>query len=211
MFNKYAPEQAITVNGSVVERVEEYVYLGQLVTTDNDKTAEIKRRIAAGWGAFGKYRDIMKSKMAMCLKRKIYNQCVQAAITYGCQTWALTQRMEERLRVTQRSMERAMIGITRRDKKTNVWIRQQTGLQDIVARVKELKWQWAGHIARLTDNRWTKLVTEWIPPNGKRKRARPKTRWEDEIRKSAGVTWMRMARNREQWKIHGEAFILQWI
>jgi hypothetical protein len=211
MFNKYAPERAVTINGSVVERVEEYVYLGQLVTTDSDKTAEIKRRMAAGWGAFGKYRDIMKSKMPMCLKRKIYNQCVQAAITYGCQTWALTRRMQERLRVTQRSMERAMIGITRRDKMTNVWIRQQTGLQDIVVRSKELKWQWAGHVARLTDNRWTKQVTEWIPSNGKRKRARPKTRWEDEIRKSAGVTWMRMARNREQWKIHGEAFIQQWI
>ena len=104
-----------------------------------------------------------------------------------------------------------MIGITRRDKKTNSWIRQQTGLKDIVARIKELKWQWAGHVPRLMDNRWTKLVTEWIPSNGKRKQARPKTRWSDEIRKYAGVTWMRMARNREQWKIHGEAFIQQWI
>ena len=43
MFNKYAPERSVRVNGSVVERVEEYVYLGELVTTDIDKTAEIKR------------------------------------------------------------------------------------------------------------------------------------------------------------------------
>ena len=80
-------------------------------------------------------------------------------------------------------MERAMLGVSRLDKRINVWIREQTGLQDIIIRIKELKWQWAGHIARVTDNRWTKIVTEWIPLDGKRERARPKTRWEDEIHK----------------------------
>ena len=159
------------------------MYLGQLVTMKGDKTEEIKRRITAGWRAFAKYKDILKSKMPMCLKKKVYNQCIQAAITYGCQTWAVTQRMQERLRVTQRSMERVMIGVTRRDKKTNVWIRQQTGLQDVITRIKQLKWQWAGYVARQNDNCWVKVVTECTPLNGKRKRARPKTRWIDEIRK----------------------------
>ena len=211
MYNSFADEKEVKINGIAVKKVEEYVYLGQLVTMKSDKTDEIKRRITAGWRAFGKYKDILKSKMPMCLKKKLYNQCIQAAITYGCQTWAVTQRMQERLRVTQRSMERAMIGVTRRDKKTNVWIRQQTGLQDIIARIKQLKWQWAGHIARQNDNRWTKVVTEWIPLNGKRKRARPKTRWVDEIRKYAGTTWMRQAADRKVWKVQGEAFIQQWI
>ena len=141
------------------------------MTMKSEKTDEIRRRIAAGWGAFEKHRDIMKSNMPMCLKRKVYNQCIQAALTYGCQTWALTKRMQERLRTTQKSMERAMIGITRRDRKTNVWVRQQTGTQDIIARIKQLKWQWAGHVARASDNRWTKIVTEWIPLENKRKRA----------------------------------------
>src|SRR5579862_1012742 len=131
MFNEHANRRVIQINNEVVEQVDEYVYLGQLVKMDSDKTDEIKRRISAAWGAFSKYRDIMKSKMPMCLKRKVYNQCVQAALTYGCQTWAVTKRMQERLHTTQRSMERAMLGITRRDRKTNVWVRQQTGLQDI--------------------------------------------------------------------------------
>jgi len=65
------------------------------------------------------------------------------------------------------------------------------------------KWQKAGHVARLPDNRWTKTVTEWIPLAGKRKQARPKLRWKDEIRKCAGETWMRV-----EWKRHEEAFIL---
>src|SRR5438552_13150505 len=119
--------------------------------------------------------------------------------------------MQERLRTTQRSMERAMIGITKRDHKTNEWVRKQTGIQDIVARVKQLKWQWAGHLARTRDNRWTKSITEWLPLDQKRKRARPKTRWVDDIKKYIGPTWMRVASNRVEWKHHEEAFIQQWI
>ena len=211
MFNEYCLEHPLHVEQEPVEHVQEYVYLGQLVTMQSDKTAEIKRRIATGWGAFSKYRDILQSKIPMCLKRKVYHQCIQAAMTYGCQTWALTKRMRDRLCTTQRSMERAMLGISRLDKQTNMWIRQKTGLQDIIVRIKQLKWQWAGHIARTTDNRWTRNITEWIPLEGKRKRARPKTRWEDEIVQVEGVTWARVAQDRKRWKYHEEAFIQQWI
>lgn len=211
MFNKFSSEIEVQVNANKIEKVQQYVYLGQLVTMQSDKTDEIKRRIVAGWVAFNKNRDIMKSKIPMCLKRKVYNQCVLAAMTYGSQTWAITKRMQERLRVTQRSMERSMVGTTRRDRKTNVWLRQQTGVQDIVCKIKKLKWQWAGHIARTADDRWTKIVTEWIPLQGKRKQGRPSTRWEDDIRKFLGVTWMREANNRIKWCQQGEAFIQQWI
>jgi hypothetical protein len=211
MFNDYANKMQVKIGSENVEIVDEYLYLGQLVTMKNDMTDEIKRRIAAGWGAFAKYRDILKSNIPMSLKRKVYNQCIQTAMTYGCQTWAVTKRMQDRLKTTQRSMERAMIGITKRDHKTNEWVRQKTGIQDIIVRIKALKWQWAGHLARINDHRWTRSVTEWIPLNQKRKRARPRTRWEDEINKHIGVTWMRVAKNRKEWKHHGEAFIQQWI
>ena len=123
MFNEYANIILIHVGTQEVEKVNDYVYLGQLVTMKNDKSDEIKRRIAAGWGAFGQYREILKSKMPLSLKRKVYNQCIQAAMTYGCQTWAVTKRMQDRLKTTQRSMERAMIGITRRDHRTIEWVR----------------------------------------------------------------------------------------
>jgi len=35
------------------------------------------------------------------------------------------------MQIMQRAMERAMIGVTRRDRKTNEWVREQTGLRDI--------------------------------------------------------------------------------
>src|SRR5271156_1907593 len=120
MFNKFSREIEVQVNTIKIDKVGEYVYFGQLITMQNDKTDEIKWRIVAGWIAFNKNRDLLKSKLPMCLKRKVYNQCELTAMTYGSQTWAITKRMQERLRITQRSMEMAMVGITRRNRNTNV-------------------------------------------------------------------------------------------
>ena len=119
MFNTYAAKSRMHIGPYEVESVDEYIYLGQRVSMENDKSEEIKRRITAGWIAFNNYRDILRSKIPMCLKRRVFNQCVLPAMTYGSQTWALTKRMENRLEITQRSMERAMLGITKRDHTTN--------------------------------------------------------------------------------------------
>ena len=51
---------------------------------------------------------------------------------------------------------------------------------DFIAQINKY-YQWAGHVVRLTDNRWTKLTTVWRPRTGKRNTGRPKTRWSDDI------------------------------
>jgi hypothetical protein len=57
-------------------------------------------------------------------------------------------------------------------------IRQRTKVTDTTHFISMLKWQWAGHISRKTDNRWGKRVLEWIPRLGKRSVERPQARWE---------------------------------
>ncbi|CAH2234458.1 jg17760 [Pararge aegeria aegeria] len=59
-----------------------------------------------------------------------------------------------RLRVTQRAMERAMLGVPLCDQIRNEEIRRRTTVTDIAQRVAKLKWHWAGHIARRTERRW---------------------------------------------------------
>ncbi|GFN90689.1 endonuclease-reverse transcriptase [Plakobranchus ocellatus] len=90
-------------------------------------------------------------------------------------------------------------------------IRKRTQLQDIVDFVAKQKWKWAGHVARLKDNRWTLRVTEWQPRNGKRSRGRQARRWRDDIVKKKGNTWCRDARDRNEWRRDAEGYILQWM
>ena len=92
---------------------------------DHELMDEVKRRTRAGWSAFGNLNDIMRStcNMPICLKRKVFNQCVLPAMMYGSETWAVTKNMEQKLKSTQHSMERTMLGISKRDRKTLQWIR----------------------------------------------------------------------------------------
>lgn len=211
MFNKYAARSNITVDGKQLENVDSYVYLGQQIGMEDMNIKEIERRVKLGWQAFGRLQFVFRTKLPLCLKRKVFDQCVLPVLTYGCETWTTNIKAIQKLQVAQRGMERRMLNISLRDRKKCSWIREQTKVCDVIRKIKSLKWKWAGHVARREDDRWTKRVIEWIPLDVKRPRQRPKVRWVDEIIKFAGPNWQHKAQDRLGWLHMGEAFILQWI
>ena len=75
-----------------------------------------------------KHRDIFKSNLAICLKRQVYNSCVLPAMTYGAETWTLTKQVQNKLAAAQTKMERSMLNITYKDRRTNIWVRERTKL-----------------------------------------------------------------------------------
>jgi len=203
--------QPITIGDEEIGIVDSYKYLGHDIRLGlENQTAEIRRRIGLGWAAFGKLRYIFKSKMNNSLKRKVFDMCVLPVLTYGAETLTITKASAKKLRVAQRAMERAMLGISLRDKMTNEWIRQQTKVTDVMVRIASLKWNWAGHIARMTDDRWTKTIMQWRPPT-KRPMGRPPERWTNDIKRTAGANWQQVAMDRDEWRSKGEAYIQQWI
>ncbi|GBP61929.1 hypothetical protein EVAR_44985_1 [Eumeta japonica] len=56
------------------------------------------------------------------------------------------------------------------------------------------------------EKKWIKEVTVWCPRDGKRRKGRPKIRWEDDMKKVIGITWERNAENKKTWKTLGEAY-----
>ncbi|CAH2240281.1 jg27912 [Pararge aegeria aegeria] len=56
-------------------------------------------------------------------------------MTHGSETWSLTMFLIRRLRITQRAMERAMLGVSLRDQIRNEEIRRRTRVTDIAQRV----------------------------------------------------------------------------
>ena len=164
MLNNHTEKATVEVDGKAIEEVEKYVYLGKTVSRNGDLMPEIKRRITLGWAAFSKIDNNMRSRKAsMQIMKKVFNEFVLPVMTYGSETWALTIAQMDALAVAQRKMERIMLGITLRDQRHNTWIRQQTGVTDIIDHIRQLKHRWAGHVARLQDNRWTIRATSWVP------------------------------------------------
>ena len=104
-------------------------------------------------------------------------------------------------------MERSMLNITYKDRRTNIWVRERTTLIDMIYTVRKMKWSWAGHVNRLNDNRWTSRVATWRPYDKKRRQGRPAKRWRDDLDKYWSDTiGQRTAQDRVIWRRHAEAF-----
>lgn len=211
MSNVHVVPTPLKIGDSTLDVVDDYIYLGHTVQLGKSNFEnEVNRRIQLGWAAFGKLRNIFSSKIPQCLKTRVFDQCVLPVMTYGAETWSLTMGLIRRLKVTQRAMERAMLGVSLRDRIRNEEIRRRTKVTDIARRIARLKWQWAGHIARRTDGRWGRRVLEWRIRTGRRSVGRPPTRWTDDLVKVAGSRWMRAAQDRMSWRSKGEAYVQQW-
>ncbi len=84
--------------------MEEYIYLGQMVTANPTHEKEIRRRIGMGWSAFGNQNLVMNSNLPVSLKRNVYNQCILPVLTDWSEAWRLTKELERKLRSAQRGM-----------------------------------------------------------------------------------------------------------
>ncbi|CAH2234633.1 jg15228 [Pararge aegeria aegeria] len=90
-----------------------------------------------------------------------------------------------RIKVTQRAMERAMLGVSLCDQIRNVEIRRRTRVTDIAQRVAKP----SGN-GRRKDGRWGSKELEWKPRTVKSSDGRPQTRLAYDIKRVARSRWI---------------------
>ena len=121
------------------------------------------------------------------LKIKIYGTIILPIFLYGCETWSLTLREERRLRVFENRVLRRVFG-PKRDEVTGEWRKLHNeelnylySSPNVVRVVKSRQMRWAGHVARMGEDRVVhRVLVE--KPEGKRPLGRPRHRWEDNIK-----------------------------
>ncbi|KAJ4448569.1 hypothetical protein ANN_10587 [Periplaneta americana] len=148
-------DQNIVRNGNIklgnlsFEEVENFKYLGTTVTNTNDTREEIKHRIN-----MGNFYHLLKN-----LKVRIYKTVILPVVLYGCKTWTLTLREEQRLRVFENKVLRKIFG-SKKDEVTGEWRKlHNTELHtlysspDIIRNIKSRRLRWVGHVARMGESR----------------------------------------------------------
>jgi hypothetical protein len=72
--------------------------LGELMTTHEKSDQEIKRRIEMAKTAFQNLKQLLTNRhLLMTTKVRILHCYVWAVLLYGCETWTLNKKMEDRL------------------------------------------------------------------------------------------------------------------
>jgi hypothetical protein len=108
-------------------------------------------------------------------------------VLYGCETWSLTLREEQKLRVFENRVLRRIFGLKRNGvmrgwrKLHNVDLHDFYSSSSIIRIIKSRRMRWAGHVAGMGENRnvYKLLVGK---PEGKRSLGRPRHRWIDNIK-----------------------------
>ena len=65
------------------------------------------------------------------MKEQFYASCVTSCLIYGRETWTMKKEHERKLQATKMRMIRWMCGVSLRDRKSNVELRSQMGIEDI--------------------------------------------------------------------------------
>jgi hypothetical protein len=120
------------------------------------------------------------------LKVKIFKTIILLVVLYGCETWSVTVREELRLRVFENRVLGRIFG-PKRDEVMGEWRRLQSGelhnlysSPDTIRQIKSRRMRWAGHVARMGEQRNVSGV--WWERQEKRSPGRPRRRREDGIK-----------------------------
>jgi hypothetical protein len=103
--------QNIRLANESFEKVAKFIYLGMIVTNQNDIHDEIKSRLNSGNACYYSVQNLLSScVISKNLNVKIYKTVILPVVLCGCETWSLTLREEHRLRVFVNRVLRKIFG-----------------------------------------------------------------------------------------------------
>jgi hypothetical protein len=211
---------------AVLDPRDSVKYLGRKLCFQDLHEKEISHRIGAGWASFMKFKgELCGKQYSQAAKAMLFDAIVTPTVLYAAATWSTTADMERMLRTSRRRMIRLMFGGGRKpttfdgERTEECWvdyIKRAThraenimikyGSEDWVTLQRRRKWRFAGRVAQISDERWSRRLLAWRPDFGRgRSRGRPLTRWSDDIKNLAGEGWHDI--EPDLWQLAEQAFV----
>jgi len=200
-----AQQIPISMNGEILEEVDEFKYLGAILTKDGTSRKEVRARISAATAAMARLQRIWISTISTKTKISLYRSLVISILLYGCETWTLRAEDERRLNAFETKSFRKILRISYRERRTNEFVRGEinrlAGQQEpLLATIKRRKLTWFGHVNR--HEGLPKTILQGTLP-GSRKRGRQKKAWNDNICEWTGESLSNLTRateDRGEWR-----------
>ena len=155
-----------TLDGSPLKLVDKFTFLGSSVSSTEK---DIDTRLTKAWGALNRLSVIWKSDLTDKMKRS-FIQTVVSILLYGCTTWTLTKRPENKLDGNYTRTLRAILNKS--------WWKHPTRhqlygpLPPITKTIQVRRTRHAGHCWRSRDELISDLL-QWTPTYDRTKAGRP--------------------------------------
>ena len=122
--NEGNDNETVKMEDTKVPRVKKFKYLGSTVQESRGCEREVNKRVQEGWNGWRKISGVIcDRKLPARVKGKVYSSVVRPAMVYGLGTVVVTKKQVEEMEVTEMKMLRFAMGVTRKDKIRNQYIR----------------------------------------------------------------------------------------
>ncbi|KAL8569000.1 hypothetical protein ACOMHN_038524 [Nucella lapillus] len=175
---------SISIEGTELKTVEEFKYLGSVISSDGSLDKEINARICKASQALGRLRArvLNQHNIQLSTNLKVYKTIVLTSLLYGCETWTLYRRHIRQLEHFHMRSLRSILGIKWQDRITNLEVLDRAGTTSIEAMILKTQLRWTGHVIRMDSDRIPKQLLYGELCRGKRKQGRPLKRFKDCIK-----------------------------
>ena len=197
-------------DGSFMPVVDQFRYLGSILSRDCRDDLDVEARIKAASNAFGALRNCLFSSSRICPDAKtiVYVGLILSIMLYGSETWSLTEKLYNQLRRFHARCVRAMCRVnllhTRLHHISTLELLNRLKLKDIDSYFTRRHLRWAGHVARMSFNRLPrKMMSSWV--TNKRPRGSPEFTYGRGLMKSLkkvklnSCNWTESALDRNKW------------
>ena len=207
------PDQCVLqVNGATLKQVEKFKYLGVAFTSDGRQDEELDTRIGKASAVMRAlhYSVVMKRELSKKAKLSIFKAVFVPILTYGHESWIITERMRSQVQASEMRFLRRIEGVALFNKLRSSEIRKSLNIEPLLLRIERSQLRWFGHVSRMPQERLPKQAL-LAKANGRRPVGRPRTRWTDYIE---DLGWNRLGlrpsemrevmEDREVWRLNLE-------
>ena len=172
----------LPIAGMDIEYVQQFKYLGSIITSKTEIKTEVEARINAANKCYYSLLNILKKRsISRKTKVRIYTTIIRPIVLYGCEAWPLNKTLEKKILVFENTALRRIVGpiydneLNRQRRRQNIDLRDITQVPLITDVMKRHRLKWAGHVARMPPERYPKIILD-CNIGGRRFRGRPRKR-----------------------------------
>ena len=120
------------IDGHEYEIVEEFCYLGDMLSQEGGCEHAILKRIQTGWLKFRELSGVLIGKgMSVKSKGIIYTTYIRPVMLYGSETWPTKIEDIRKIQRSEMRMLRWMTGVSLSESKSNECVRSMLAIDDI--------------------------------------------------------------------------------
>ena len=174
----------ISVNGKILEQMNEVVYLGSMFSRDGRYEMDVERRIAAGNKVNGALAALMRWRnVSPAARLAVHNAVLVPILLYGSETWVLQKKNERKMNAVEMRSLRRICGVSLADRIRNEEVHRMAGTnEDVTVRMQKNVLSWFGHFERMSHERMVKKIYDG-KVSGKRDRRRPRLTFKNTVSK----------------------------